>query len=448
RPQFETRSMVAAPLRTPQNVLGVICLSDPTHREVFAADDLKLLVTLATQAAIVIDDARHYEELRQRLNEVTVLHELANRLTEVERTDQMVMAVFAAWDHLLVSDRLQWWRWDHADGVLRLDTDTPHSTQDKTEAPVTGALPVAALSEDGICADALRAALTDAQWEFVPGACLTIPVRSSEQPLGVFAVMRSTEHPFDESEQRLAHLVGAQAERIFERQRALLNASRLVTMGKMISEISHDLRKPLTNIRGSLHVLTAGRKTRAEAAEILAATDEEIVRLAALVKELVDFSNPTRYRTERRDMRRILLRAIELIERSARKHRVELAVDIPQTLRPIFCDDNQLTEAFLNILINAIEAMSDGGKLTVTARVEPTHQNGGERVCIAITDTGPGMTERERDRVFERYYTTKSTGTGLGLAIVQRIVNACNGTIIAESAPGVGTTFHLRFPVP
>jgi two-component system sensor histidine kinase HydH len=272
-------------------------------------------------------------------------------------------------------------------------------------------------------------------------------VRSSEQPLGVFAVLRGAKHSFDESEKRLARLVGTQAERIFERQRALLNASRLVTMGKMISEISHDLRKPLTNIRGSLQVLMAGKKDPEATKEILASTDEEIVRLAALVTELVDFSNPTRYRTERRDIRRILLRALDLIRQTTARNNVEVVTDIPASLRPVFCDENQMTEALLNIFINAIEAMGKDGTLTVSAAVEPDFPGGGDQIVITITDTGPGMTAHELDRIFERYYTTKAAGTGLGLAIVKRIIDSCEGIISPTSTPGAGTTFLIRLPV-
>ncbi len=276
---------------------------------------------------------------------------------------------------------------------------------------------------------------------------LTAAVKSSDQPLGVFVIIRKRNEPFTEQEASLVRLVGGQAERIFDRQRALLNASRLVTMGKMISEISHDLRKPLTNIRGSLQVLAGRLRSDPHTASILKSTEEEVVRLAALVTELVDFSNPTKYRTDRRDLRPIIFRAVGLIEQTARKSGIEVAVRIPSVLKPIYCDENQITEALLNILMNAVESMAKGGTLTVTASTEPSFETGSEHVLIVIADTGAGMTQAELARCFERYFTTKTTGTGLGLAIVQRIIQAHDGQITAESIPGEGTKFLIRLPV-
>jgi signal transduction histidine kinase len=447
RPQFETKSLIAAPLKTPNSTLGVICLSDRLNRTAFCPDDLRLLATLASQVAIAIDDARHYQELRQRLNEVSAIHLLAERLSRVERTGQMVMAVFAAFDDLLLSDCLQWWRWDQAEQILRLDTDTLHPAGEYASVPMSEALEPNTVNDHETCEGAVARALAQAEWKPEAGALLTVPVRSADQPLGVFAIIRHNDRPFTEEERRLAELVGAQAERIFERQRALLNASRLVTMGNMISEISHDLRRPLTSIRGSLQVLMQQFPTNPKAREILADTEREIVRLAGLVTELVDFSNPRRYRTHRRDPRPIILRAIDLAESSARRNRIEIRPDIPSTLPSIFCDDNKLTEALLNVLMNAVDAMSDGGTLTVLAYTEPGYNGGTDQVVIAIADTGPGLSQRELDRIFERYYSTKESGTGLGLPIVQRIVNAFDGQISVASTPGQGTTFTIRFPV-
>jgi two-component system sensor histidine kinase HydH len=244
----------------------------------------------------------------------------------------------------------------------------------------------------------------------------------------------------------LVSLACSQAERIFERQRALLNATRLVTMGKMISEISHDLRKPLTNIRGSLQVLRGRVEAGPETSEILESTDHEIVRLATLVTELVDFANPKRYRTERRDPGPIVRRAVGLIERAATKHGITVTVDIPERLPSIFCDENQIIEALLNVLSNAIDSMPNGGTMEVAA-TQTTEADGGQKLVISLRDQGHGMDPAELNRIFERYYTTKSSGTGLGLAIVQRIIRAHAGEVRAESRPGKGTTFYLELPV-
>ncbi len=446
RSRFETSSLLCAPLKTPNSILGVINISDKRDHPAFTREDLRLLVTLAAQAAMAIEDARHFQQVRRQLSEVTALHELSNRLTEVERTDQMVNVVFEALERLAPCDQIQWWEWQSdRKGVVLSAANTPLSREDKPPVAVT--IDKHEISDDAICSQIIASELHKMNPEAPAEVMLTVPVRSVDHPLGVFVLARQHAASFSEHERHLVALVGSQAERIFERQRALLNASRLVTMGNMMSEISHDLRKPLTNIRGSLQVLQSRTRLIPSAAEILESTDQEIVRLATLVTELVDFSNPRRYRTERRDPSPLIRRAASLVKQMADKHRVTMTVDIPEQLPPIFCDENQIIEALLNVLTNAIDAIPAGGTLGLKTTVKPCAKTGMPCLSIAIQDSGPGMKQSEIARIFERYYTTKPTGTGLGLPIVQRIVRAHDGEVRAESHPGAGTTFFLEFPV-
>jgi len=446
RPQFETKSLICAPLKTPNAVLGVINLSDKRDHQAFTHEDLRLLVTLAAQAAMAIEDARHFQQVRRQLGEVTALHELSNRLAEVERTNQMVESVFDTLTQLASSDQVQWWEWQSDRSGIAMTSCRPAAGPARPDEPIFVPLTKDEMAEEALCGKAVVTALRAVEPQSAIETVLTVPVRSSDHPLGVFVVARQRKTAFTDHERHLVSLACSQAERIFERQRALLNATRLVTMGKMISEISHDLRKPLTNIRGSLQVLRGRVEAGPETSEILESTDHEIVRLATLVTELVDFANPKRYRTERRDPGPIVRRAVGLIERAATKHGITVTVDIPERLPSIFCDENQIIEALLNVLSNAIDSMPNGGTMEVAA-TQTTEADGGQKLVISLRDQGHGMDSAELNRIFERYYTTKSSGTGLGLAIVQRIIRAHAGEVRAESRPGKGTTFYLELPV-
>lgn len=445
RPQFATGSLICAPLKTPNAVLGVINLSDKRDRSSFTMEDLRLLVTLATQAAMAIEDAQHFHLVRRQLDEVTALHDLSGELSNVERTDEMVAAVSKTLNKLAACDRIQWWEWQSEPKQIMLAFQNGKSTTSAGAAP-TVSTSCASFDSPDECARVIRDAYQETHPNERVGNVLALPVRSAENPLGVFALHRLGGREFTQHEIHLVYIVQSQAERIFERQRALLNASRLVTMGKMISEISHDLRKPLTNIRGGLQVLESRLENQPEQSKILKDTEQEIVRLTLLVKELVDFSNPKRYRTERRDLAPSLKRAVELSMRAAEKAHVTLTANIPDHLPPIFCDENQIIEALLNILMNAVEAMTDGGKVDVHAIVL-NRDNDDEFLLITVNDEGPGMNPQELSRIFERYYTTKESGTGLGLPIVQRIIWSHDGEVVAESEPGVGTTFRIELPV-
>lgn len=447
RPQFETRSLICAPLKTPNAIVGVINLSDKRDHSPFSLDDLRLLVTLAAQAAMAIEDAQHYQQVSRQLSEITALYDLSTRLSNVERIDEMVGTVFDTLGQLTRCDQIQWWEWSSASGEVVLRGDTKAMSLNRPVCTTHVALDLAAFNDDVQSSQTIVHALLATGDYPQRLSAMTVPVRSAESPLGMFVLLRHRQTPCSEHERHLAGIVGSQAERIFERQRTLLNASRLVTMGKMISEIAHDLRKPLTNIRGSLQVLGSRLGEENNFGTILKDTDKEIVRLATLVTELVDFSNPKRYRTERRDLAPALKRAASLVERTAKKNDITLTTEIPGQLPPIFCDENQIIEGILNILMNAIEAMPGGGKLDITAEVCAAQNGDDKTLLILISDTGPGMNQNELARIFERYYTTKSSGTGLGLPIVQRIINSHEGTIRAESEPGAGTTFRVELPI-
>ena len=133
---------------------------------------------------------------------------------------------------------------------------------------------------------------------------------------------------------------------------------------------------------------------------------------------------------------------------------ISIKVDILPEVRPVKIDANQLELALMNLAVNARDAMPKGGSLTITCRNEATRgQNGvtkallrGEYVRIDVADTGGGLTDEERERLFTPYYTTKQHGTGLGLAIVQSVIADHSGRVWVDSAPGRGSTFHIELP--
>jgi two-component system sensor histidine kinase HydH len=217
-------------------------------------------------------------------------------------------------------------------------------------------------------------------------------------------------------------------------------------MGKMISEISHDLRKPLTNIKGSLQIMRAKHKLPGKTNQVLESTEQEIDLLAELVSELVDFSNPKKYQTKRRSLGPVIDRALRMVAKEAQKKELRIETEFPEDLPAIFHDENQILEVFLNTILNAFESMEAGGTLSVRGYTDNNSKSPGRSVVVEFIDTGCGIPNEDLARIFERYYTTRETGTGLGLAIVERIVQAHEGIIEVESKPGC-TCFRFIFPV-
>ena len=164
-----------------------------------------------------------------------------------------------------------------------------------------------------------------------------------------------------------------------------------------------------------------------------------------LVRELVDFSNPNKYQTSNADLREVVHRASELIKPDLIKHNIEFSAEYEDARWDVVINRNQILEALLNIFMNSIDAMPQGGTLRVVGRVEKPEHKKQSYLALKIIDSGYGIRKENLSKIFDRYYTTKETGTGLGLAVVERIISAHDGTLRVESDEGKGTTFSLYF---
>ena len=277
-------------------------------------------------------------------------------------------------------------------------------------------------------------------------AYMAVPIIRNGDLAYIFYLGSNDELPYGSDDISLAKLVISQASVLFEKEQALLNATRLMTMGNMISEISHDLRKPLTSIKGGLQIVRQRWPEIAEESEFFKMAEDEVHRMNDLVRELVNFSNPNRYETAKIDLRQIVERAAELVSPDLRKNKIKLEASFGEANWEIIANKNQIMEVFLNLYINAIDAMPNGGSLTVRGEVEQPPHKSDDYLAIRVTDTGMGIRKDDISRIFDRYYTTKETGTGLGMAVVERVISAHNGTLHMESEEGHGTTFTAYFP--
>jgi two-component system sensor histidine kinase HydH len=261
---------------------------------------------------------------------------------------------------------------------------------------------------------------------------------------GVLALGRADRKKYTEEEERLASIVTSQAATVFERQRSILNAARLVTMGNMMTEITHDLKKPLTNVRGGLQILREKWNELEEKDKILASLEQEAMRLSDMVKELLDFSNPRKYERQPKNLADLVRRALKLIEGDLAKKKIKLELSLPDDLPRVLVNENEIVELILNMVLNALESIPEGKRIALS--LAPVEKGGEKCVRLTVSDEGTGIEPENLNRIFERYFTTKDSGTGLGLAIVDRIVKAHGGKIDVDSTPGVGTTFKIDFP--
>lgn len=218
---------------------------------------------------------------------------------------------------------------------------------------------------------------------------------------------------------------------------------RLAAVGRMAGGVAHEVRNPLSSIKGLALLLKnkfpAGSKEQ-DAAELLI---QETERMNRTITEMLSFTRPSALRLGRVDLAELLGRSLRLIKAEAEENRIETVLEAPQDLLPVLGDVDRLQQVIMNILLNAMQAMDGGGKLSVILNNRVDRQG----VEVRIKDTGDGMEAELLSQVFYPYFTTKQGGTGIGLAISQKIIADHGGTIELESEPGKGTTVTIHLPL-
>ena len=225
-------------------------------------------------------------------------------------------------------------------------------------------------------------------------------------------------------------------------EQKMRESEKLAAIGKMAGGVAHEVRNPLSSIKGLALLLknkfVAGSKER-DTAQLLI---QETERMNRTITEMLSFSRPTSLCLQPVDVPRLLEKEIELIQAETLENNIEVSLATKEDLKQIKGDKDRLTQLLMNILLNSIQAMPEGGVITIEAE----NSGSGDFVQLTISDTGIGMAESVLSQVFYPYFTTKQQGTGIGLAISQKIILDHNGSIAIASQPGKGTVVTMQLP--
>jgi len=234
----------------------------------------------------------------------------------------------------------------------------------------------------------------------------------------------------------------AQSKRDLELSQAqLIQAEKLAATGRLAASMAHEINNPLQAIHNCLHLVLNRPLTDEKKLNYLNMAQEEVERLSAIVARTLDFYRPSKGRVTRTQVNDLVESVLALAGKKLQHGHVQVQRRLAADLPPLLAVADQLTQVLLNLVINAAEAMPQGGELTITtAHVD-------NWVDVSFSDTGPGMSSEEASKIFEPFYTTKATGTGLGLAISYGIIERHGGSITVTSEPGHGATFTVRLPV-
>ncbi len=226
-------------------------------------------------------------------------------------------------------------------------------------------------------------------------------------------------------------------------QKQLMHADRLATIGQLAAGVAHELNEPLSSILGFAQLLQRDPALPERGRQDLQRIVTASLHAREIIKKLLLFARQTPTFKGPVDLNRVVVGAVDLFQHQFEKEGIELSCVLCPQMPVLAADAGQLTQVLVNLVVNAVQAMPQGGKLIIQTRVQEGH------VVCSVADTGVGITEEVLDRLFVPFFTTKEVnqGTGLGLPVVHGIVASHGGTIDVASVPGKGTTFTIQLPL-
>jgi len=461
----ETRSELAVPFEVRGEVRGVINV-DSDREEAFTEEDEALLAELAVEAARVIQNTWLCEQLRHKAALFEALTSVSQAVTSVLTLEEVLQVITREACRLmggrlcalrLVDDTREW-----------LDLKASHGA-----GPAYLANPRLGVS-DSLLGSVLRRRkplqVADVQnsphYQRVDVAqceglvsLLGVPLMYREEPMGTLSVYTAEAHRFSDEEIRILSSVAAisaiaiEKARLYERllgvEDQLRRSERLSVLGLLAAEIAHEIRNPLAVMKMLYHSLDLRfpeGDPRGRDAQIMGETMD---RLNRIIDRILDMARSAETEHAPVQINRLIEDLALLSRVKLRQQRIDLVLDLDPDVPRLSGDAAQIEQVLLNLTLNAVEAMPDGGTLTV--RTRPLRENraaqGPTHAAVTFRDTGVGMTREQQERLFHvPFSSTKPGGTGLGLAIVARLLEAHAAKVRIVSRPGRGTILRLLFP--
>jgi signal transduction histidine kinase len=278
---------------------------------------------------------------------------------------------------------------------------------------------------------------------------LNVPLYGHERPFGVLGVHTARRRRFTDEDlhfvQSVANVLSAAIERRWLEQRQhdqqLLRAEQMMAIGQVAAGVAHELRNPLTSIKGLIQVNLREARANGLPAEDLAVIEHEIRRMERTLQTFLDFARPPQPERRRLDPAAVAERVFALVAGRAKKQGVSLRLNQPEAPIWLEADQDQLQQLLLNLVLNALDAMPQGG--VVEVEIRPTRDG---LIEVQVRDTGPGIAAHILPKVFETFVSSKETGVGLGLPVSKRIAEDHGGSLSAYNLPEGGACFVLHLP--
>jgi len=457
--------VLCIPLKTSGDVIGVINLWLPMPCKI-TREQINLLRAISEQITSAVQKTQLYEMTQQRMIELDTLNRTSQAISAVLNVDEVLETIKGEVRAMLQAEAVSVLL--HAPGSKELvfaATSGPHAAQLQgrrmpDDQGIAGWVMQAwqAIRVNNTQEDPRHYKVIDKTLEATTRNLIAVPMTTRGKIIGIIEAV-NRDRPFTKHEMELVRTLAGSAAiaienaRFYEAEREqrkiaeqsrdqLMHNQRLAATGELTASLAHEINNPLQAIHNSLQLLLSFPLSPEEQQSYIEMADEEIERLITMVKRILDFSRRPQEAMHTQQINHVVKKVLNLAKKYLQHKQISLTSSFASDLSPVQGNATTLGQVFLNLIINAVEAMPEGGTLTV--KTAPTLN---ECVMVRISDTGPGIPREVRKHIFEPFFSTKSEGTGLGLSISQSIIQQHSGEIQVKSEVNEGTTFTVILPM-
>ncbi len=423
-----TQSELSVPIRIAGEIVGVLDIQSP-EQNAFDNSDVMVIETLADQVAVAIANANLYRaaqhELKEREQAEAALKESEARYHMISDLISDIAYAFKVTPEGTLIPEWTAGAFARISGLALEETRPERSWQDLVHP-----------SDIPIAYEAMRMLLSGKPYEN--------EIRFIDKQ-GDVNWLYTRNHPvWDDQEERVVRIIGA-AEDITQRkqmERQMLYTERLAAMGQVTGTLAHEIKNPLQAIHNNLELVLDFPIEADERKESLHVCRSEVERLIQITESILSLARSGREKYHEVDMSALIRQTLDLLRQPLNKAAVKVVSKLPPDLPPVLGDRDQIRQVLLNLVLNAIEAMPNGGSLKIEAHIESS------KLSLDLTNDGPCIPSEYIEHIFEPFFTTKPTGVGLGLFISHHIIQQHGGTLRAENVPeGQGVTFTVTLPL-
>ncbi len=449
---------MAAPLSEGNRTVGALNV-DAMEINAFNIDDLRLLVLMANEASRVLENMWMIQQLRRKAEQLQTLVLVGQDMAGTRKVEEVLESITREALLLLDCTMSAFFLYESEVDELKL-----HSLQDKggtlsheeTLSPADSILGTALRAHRQV---QTRDLFRTEEYHFTSlirmknlHSMLVTPVVYEDEPIGLITLYVDRSHRFNDDERLIARALadlGAIAiqnarlyDRVFSSEEILRKSERLTTLGTLAAEIAHEIRNPLMVVRLLFDSLELSEDADSHQAKDLSIIREKLNHLDQIAGRILDFGKSREAFRIQCPIRDIMSEAALLVRLKLEQSKVTLTMNDLVSESLVFVDKGQIQQTLLNLILNALGAMPDGGHLTLETSVED-----GKWVRILVKDTGSGIPEEFKDRIFDSFLTARVGGTGLGLTISKRILRAHDGDLELMESTTQGTVFRLSLPL-